>query len=291
MKTGKTLNLSQVTLCAADCVNPSLAERALLISSRDIRFADVVLFTDSDAAREVRTVRTVPIARLDSVNAYSTFMLKELHRHIRTPWALVAQWDGYVIDPRGWHREFFEYDYIGAPWSWHTDGYTVGNGGFSLRSKRLLDMLASPEFPEIHGAPEDEVICRIHRPALEARGIRFAPVELAQLFSYENSIPDFPTFGFHSASNLWRHVSDAELADLVARLDPRALRSPEMRRLLTTFYQFRKFDCLRVLYLRNREFWTHDEIAAQLTQIYVAPDVVALCAATCAALWDQKDFA
>ncbi|WP_321817168.1 MULTISPECIES: DUF5672 family protein [unclassified Paraburkholderia] len=43
-------------------------------------------------------------------------MLKALVQHIATPWVLVAQWDGYVLDASRWSERFFEYDYIGAHW-------------------------------------------------------------------------------------------------------------------------------------------------------------------------------
>ena len=46
---------------------------------------------------------------------------------------------------------------------------------------------------------EDGVLCVYHRAELEHHGIRFAPVELAALFSLEIECPDSrrDTFGFH----------------------------------------------------------------------------------------------
>jgi hypothetical protein len=259
---GSTINLSQVTLCAVDCLHPMLAQRALLESARECRFGNIVLFTDSPATRDVPTVSIAPIT---SMQAYSRFMLKELHRHIQTPWALVVQWDGYVVNPRAWRSEFLEYDYIGAPWPHHDDGHTVGNGGFSLRSKRLMDVMASPEFDATDDQPEDVVMCRIHRPKLEARhGIRFAPPDVAGRFSYENVLPVEPTFGFHGAFNLWRHLDDESLRGVIAALHPSTLRSSQMLKLLWAYCELRKFDCVRTVYRRLREVFSHEEMAVFL---------------------------
>lgn len=134
MESRSRVDLSQVTVCAVDCLNPALAARALKLSALRCDFADVVLFSDRVIDTTVTTVLIEPIR---STREYSEFMLKTLHRHIRTPWVLVIQWDGYVVYPDAWRPEFLDYDYIGARWPWHRDGLDVGNGGFSLRSTRL----------------------------------------------------------------------------------------------------------------------------------------------------------
>src|ERR1700687_3454326 len=43
-----------------------------------------------------------------------------------------------LITPAAWREEFLGCDYIGAQWFWHDDAMRVGNGGFSLRSRKLL---------------------------------------------------------------------------------------------------------------------------------------------------------
>ena len=44
-----------------------------------------------------------------------------------------------MLDGAAWRPEFLDYDYIGAVWPHVLDKYNVGNGGFSLRSKALLE--------------------------------------------------------------------------------------------------------------------------------------------------------
>lgn len=92
-----------------------------------------------------------------------------------------------------WKNEWLDYDYIGAVWQ---DG-VVGNGGFSLRSKRLLDALTDPSFSAPF-FPEDEKICRDWRTRLENNyHIKFAPAEVASDFSIEGGRYT-NQFGFHS---------------------------------------------------------------------------------------------
>jgi hypothetical protein len=102
-----------------------------------------------------------------------------------------------------WINEFTDYDYIGAPW-WY-DSNNVGNGGFSLRSMKLLQALQDCRLTDLH--PEDDRICRKYRELLEiSYNIKFAPETVAKVFSFE---PNQKTthiktncFGFHGISNL-----------------------------------------------------------------------------------------
>jgi hypothetical protein len=173
------VDLKDVTICAADCLNPGLAGRALARSAQECTFSDSILFTDRNADGPFRQVGIAP---LRSRAEYSRFVLRELHRHVDTPFTLIVQWDGYVLNGSSWSPAFFNCDYIGAKWPWHPT-LRVGNGGFSLRSKRLLKIAAG--LPDAaHELNEDELICRAYRPALEKEhGIVFAPEAIADQFA------------------------------------------------------------------------------------------------------------
>ena len=113
------------------------------------------------------------IAPLQSRDAYSEFVLRSLLAHVDTAHVLLVQWDGYVVNPAAWRAEFLDYDYIGATWFWHDDSMRVGNGGFSLRSRKLLSALQDPRI--VLTEAEDVTICRAFRPLLERdHDIRFA---------------------------------------------------------------------------------------------------------------------
>jgi Protein of unknown function (DUF5672) len=171
-----------------------------------------VLFSDTAVAGRFRHEK---IEKLRSISDYSDFCLRGMPRMINTPFLLVIQWDGYIVDASAWANAFRKYDYIGAVV--HSKrGTFVGNGGFSLRSRKLLKAL-----PTLPGSRlnEDVVICQIFRETLEKKfGIRFAPEKIADRFSYEDQYPGKSTFGFHAAPNLWRHESDEEVLRICRRM-------------------------------------------------------------------------
>lgn len=119
-----------------------------------------------------------------SKESYSEFCIRELYKHVKTSHMLIFQHDGFVNNWKAWDNDWLKYDYIGAPWH-YTDGMAVGNGGFSLRSTKLMKILATdPEIKFTH--PEDHHICRTYRAYLEKKHkIKFAPVEVAEKFSFE----------------------------------------------------------------------------------------------------------
>jgi len=218
--------LQEVTLVAVTCVALSATMLALARSMEQARFGRVLLLSDRPPAAldtlRLSGIEWRQIAPIRSRAAYSRFMLDHLAPHIETRFALVAQWDGYVINGAGWRDEFFDYDYIGAPWPQFDDGRTVGNGGFSLRSKRLLD--ACRDLSLTDGEAEDVAICRTARDELERdHGLRFASESLARLFAYERTRRQGGEFGFHGVFNMIRDLPRAEFAAVLASLEPRLL--------------------------------------------------------------------
>jgi hypothetical protein len=241
------LDLNDVTVCAIDSANLALTARALQLTMAQCEFSDAVLFSPVPIEG---AFRTISIAKLNSLADYQIFSVKKLPALIDAPFVLVVQWDGYVINPRAWNPSFREYDYIGARWPNRTDGMTVGNAGFSLRSRKLLAALNDPRFTADGTKNDDVLICRTFRPVLEREfGIRFAPEGLADQFSYENIMPNQPTFGFHGMANMWRHVEDAEMIKLVGLLAPYVCRTPHYIQLMLNYFYLRKFCPLTALYL------------------------------------------
>jgi hypothetical protein len=126
-----------------------------------------------------------------------------------------------VVDAEQWDPAFLEYDYIGAPWPQFDDGRDVGNGGFSLRSRKLLDACRAPEFVQSH--PEDIAICRTNRTLLERQfGIRFADRATAARFSFERSKECAETFGFHGVFNMVSILGPDEFWEIYRSLDDRS---------------------------------------------------------------------
>lgn len=191
--------LRDVTLCAVSSSNVAATISALEASLAEIAVAEALLFTDADPAAlgivMSDAIRIVPVEPIESSAAYSRFVLEHLVDHVGTSHCLITQWDGHVIEGGRWCDEFLEYDYIGASWPQFDDGHTVGNGGFSLRSRRLMEACRHPDFIGHH--PEDVAICRTNRVMLEQFGLRFAPVDLADRFSAERAGDPATAFGYH----------------------------------------------------------------------------------------------
>lgn len=156
---------------------------------------------------------------------YSLFMVYSLVQFIETSHVLIVQDDGWVLNGENWQERFFDYDYIGSPLPIFVDqnGYTyrgdfwekhhgnppagmIGhqNGGFSLRSKKLLEAprkyqlgfnVKPPEFMEklpftfqwtetTHQHYEDIYFLEKHQQ-LTALGFKFAPRALAAEFGFQ----------------------------------------------------------------------------------------------------------
>ena len=227
------LSLPGVTLACIDTANHALALRALERSRAGIRFARAMLLTDAmpEGLAVPAGIDVVPIGRIASRDDYSRFVLKHLADHVATPHVLLVQWDGYVVNPAAWDDAFLDCDYLGARWFWHTDGHDVGNGGFSLRSLRLLQALRDPRIELVEA--EDLTIGRTFRDLLEREhGIRFGDAALADRFAFEAAYPVGTPFGFHGLFNFCRVVPPAELAALVPAFSDAIARSPQLAQLL-----------------------------------------------------------
>ncbi len=211
------LALPQVTLCAVTSVNVAATVQALEACLAQIKFADCLLFTHADPVVRHPAIRTMPIARLASSTAYSDFLLNCLVDHVTTSHCLVVQWDGHVLDASRWDPHFLECDYIGASWPQFDDGHDVGNGGFSLRSRRLMDLCRSQWFRQLH--PEDLAIGRTNRAWLETQGLRFADRALADRFSAERTGDLKAAFGYHGVFNMPRAIGPAAFWALYRQLD------------------------------------------------------------------------
>jgi hypothetical protein len=201
--------IPSTTLVCFDTDNHVLAKLALERTARLCEFDRVIYFSDVDWA--VRESIFIKVDKIKSGDEYSDFMLKGLLPYIETNHVMVVQYDGFIVNPDLWMDDFLSYDYIGAPWPAFRD-YSVGNGGFSLRSRRLLEALQDKVIERHDG--EDATICRYFRSYLEVKyGIKFASPEIALQFSYESAFqPVGGSFGFHGMLNVGNYFrgKDAE---------------------------------------------------------------------------------
>jgi hypothetical protein len=239
------LDLSAITLLCVETRDPALAHFAIQKCTQQARFGKLVLITDlaklsnqlddqasnpaadqaEDQERNQRVDQRVDeqadqtVARLQGIEYiqaplinttkdYSDLLLTGLRQYVAGTHVLIIQWDSFILHPELWTNDFLQYDYIGAVWPHHPDT-PVGNGGFSLRSVKLLEALESPAITKRH--PEDFCICVDNKETLENQfGIRFAPTQVAEEFAVERSVWR-SAFGFHGFFNFSRALSDTEL--------------------------------------------------------------------------------
>lgn len=231
------LALPQVTLVALTSVNVVATVAALETCMAQISFGAAKLIADQAPAALPDGLEWVPIAPLDSAAAYSSFVLERLADHVTTSHCLLVQWDGHVLHPDRWQPEFLDYDYIGASWPQFGYGCDVGNGGFSLRSRSLLEACRMPDFRPSH--PEDLAIGRYNRALLEAQGLRFAPRALADAFSAERSGDPVVTFGYHGIWHMPRLLGPEAFWQIYSGLDERTSARHNFRSLLSQMLRSR----------------------------------------------------
>lgn len=187
--------------------------KALEHSCIGIEYGSVKLITHQRPDYLPDNIELCLIDGISSLDQYSYNMIYRLGDYIDTEFALVIQSDGHVINPSSWREEFLDYDYIGAPFAMPKDDFSyrdingnifrVGNGGFSLRSKKLIDLpnKLNLEWKPFHGFyNEDGFICAMNRHIYEENGCKFAPIDVAKYFSHEAEIPEVQgivPFGFH----------------------------------------------------------------------------------------------
>jgi hypothetical protein len=186
--------IDNCTLVCIDCYNQGGAIVAIKKSLEQLSFERVLFLTHINI--KVDGVETVVIDKINSKREYSEFVIKQLYKYINTDYLFIIQSDGYILDGSIWDDNFLGYDYIGAGWVYDNDRQ-VGNGGFSIRSLKLHKILAEDDLISVLH-PEDQSICIVYKYYLEETyGITFAPVELADKFSFELKEPIQKTLGFH----------------------------------------------------------------------------------------------
>lgn len=204
------LQLPSVTLMCIDCVNANRAIRVLEHCKKKADFGAVKFLSHIPTSYEHR----VKIFPLNSLIAYSIFMLTKVHEYIETDHVLIVQRDGFILNPQSFEKDWLGLDYI-APLFVQYD--KVGSGGFSLRTRRLMKNVAqntvewdgtdkqAHEIQDTMGYYEDGVISLSGRFS----HFNFASIQQASRFAqggnrnHEHHF-EYP-FGFHGVWNAIDH--------------------------------------------------------------------------------------
>ncbi|TDM06198.1 MAG: hypothetical protein C4K60_16360 [Ideonella sp. MAG2] len=221
---------SSICLVAADTRTPQLACLALERCLDAMPFEQTILFAPHGFSYQGRYAISVhAVDAFNSVKDYSAFILNELPGHVNSSHCLIVQWDGFISHPNAWTDQFLSVDYIGAVWPQYKDSHRVGNGGFSLRSAKLMKEVQQ-RFGAWQGEAEDVFIARSLRQVLETDAhCQFADEALAHQFSAERSGHIESSFGFHGLGHLPDVLRPEELAVFLEHIPPSAFCSTEGR--------------------------------------------------------------
>ncbi len=206
------LQLKDTTLICVDCREIIRTVPVMKRCEDLVDFGAVKLLT----TLPTDYVNKVECPHISSHVMYSIFMLKEIWKYVDTDYMLVVQSDGFIINPQSWDEDWKQYDYIGAIFNqWDV----VGNGGFSFRSKRLMQYMSTlfPDWDITESgadkiqknmtAYEDGMISMNCKELLSVSGFKIAPPEVGGRFAaggnktelYFNDRP----FGFHGS---WKRI-------------------------------------------------------------------------------------
>ena len=207
-----------ITLVIVDTVNHDLARFSIEKTLSTVDCRDVITFSDRLI---IEGAKFIPIRKQISLYDYSEIMTKQLWTYIETDYVLTIQWDGMAVNADLWDEDFLNYDYIGALWKWPTNNQVVGNGGFSLRSRTLIESLRDTRVQlgtPMSGQNEDVAISAEYRNLMESKyGIKYATPNVAAKFSTEN-VWAGRSFGFHGLWNLPRFLSKTEIEYVINHL-------------------------------------------------------------------------
>ncbi len=194
------LQLQDVTLICVDCVDVQRAINVLKRCTDLVDFGAVKLLT----SKETLYPNAVKIGPIGNLTEYSDFMIKYIWEYVDTPYMQIVQHDGWILNPEVWEDDWKRYDYIGPLFlqEKNVDNDSVGVGGFSFRSRKMMKFIAENCFygyqwyGYIH---EDGVICKTLKPMLAKAGFAFAPPDRAAKYAAGGNAYCACTkpFGFH----------------------------------------------------------------------------------------------
>jgi hypothetical protein len=210
-----TINLPDVTLLALSSIEIPATIGALIRCCDKINFGAVKFVSDLKPDFLPDDIQYEYAPKITCTRDFDDYAFLHLGKHIQTSHMLIVQYHAWIVRPELWEDSWLEYGFIGAPWPERPEFISqstgemvrVGNGGFSLRSKKLLDLpvqLGLPLYEDRGYTNDDGLINSYYRKTFKENGIKYPSVEVAARFSFENLVPEnngVPAFGFHRYLN------------------------------------------------------------------------------------------
>lgn len=225
------IKLSNVTLVIIDTKNIDLALQAIKNSTKNISFYKVIFFTKKNNIKEKYLDIDIIDIEINNIREYNDFILTKLVDYIETEFLQIIQWDGFIINHLSWTNEYYNYDYIGAPWYRQNIYDGVGNGGFSFRSKKLMSYIKKIYIENDY--PEDYYICKKLRNILIKNNFNIAGFDISTKYSFEIKHSN-NTFGFHGLRNFIYIYEYNDIVKTLNLLNPNNILSGELYLLISS---------------------------------------------------------
>jgi hypothetical protein len=246
----------KLTIVAVAAAQHKLTSRAVDQAVKVTGANNVLVLSDQDLYPGATWVKTEAITQ----QQYNKIVFNELAEHITTDHFMIVQYDGMPVDTTHWDEDYLNCDYIGAVWPWLPEGMNVGNGGFSIRSRKLAEACKDLEFGPAamidDQYAEDVNICRYYRQELEARSITFAASNLARKFSAEIPGGRFATYGFHGTLCLPYYLDDDHMSFYIDNMTEQMLTSASQSRILLGLIAAERFDHVEQMMDKGSELVT-----------------------------------
>jgi hypothetical protein len=190
---------------------------ALQKSCKDLDFYQVKLICDKKPDNLPENIIWEYAPHIDTIDDFNYYMFLELGEHVDSSHMLFVHDHAFVLNGHLWDDSWLQWDYIGAGWPIVENAYIAnngerarqGNGGFSLRSSLILNLPKEKGWylrEEQNWKNEDGQCCVYWRKEMLENGIKYAPIEVASRFAFENVIPEnvgIKPFGFHRNLPPW----------------------------------------------------------------------------------------
>jgi len=124
--------------------------------------------------------------------------------HFDSEYVLIFQTDTLIL--KTIHPFYFQYDYIGAPWTKKWTGKHVGNGGFSLRKLSTMKEICQTKIND--SSNEDYFF------SSRLSSTKIAPLSIARTFAVEEIYYQCP-YGLHKA---YKYLTQIELVSLLLQI-------------------------------------------------------------------------
>jgi hypothetical protein len=205
-------NLPDVTLLAVSSDRVQSNIDALVRCRELMNFGDVKFISHVKPDNLPDGISFGECSEIKSIYDYDCFSFLEMGWHVETPFALLIQDHAQIIHPEIWDDNWLQYDWISAPWPERPEFISistgqmirVGNGGFRLTSQKMMRLPKTLGLTVVFDrgwSADDGLFCSYYAKIFLENGIKYAPVEEAAKFSYENDVPEnmdiIKFFGYH----------------------------------------------------------------------------------------------